>query len=199
MPDYRKLISAAIKITTFLFAAFGGFLTRIAPPDQTAASYPVGIVSFLALIALLVISALRGPVSTRLDRRRWTTAGIVCLAVALAAAFLYPAALSRFTYWYPPEKPLVRHVQASADDLTDLARDYIRRNPTDTEPGELERNLPSDQIWTKTAIARANRILLITYTWLVLSLATSTFCLVEANSMKSRRPAVAAGRAGGVH
>jgi hypothetical protein len=186
MRDYKGLLVWAIKVTSFLFAAFGGFLTRIAPPDQTAASYPVGIISFLVLIILLVVSALGRSAPGKNYRKRWIIVGVVCLTIALPAAFFYPALLNRYTYWYPPERPLSRHVQGSMNDLTDLANDYVRRNPSDISPAELERNLPSDQIWTKPAIAKANRLLLMTYCWLVLALATAIFSLVEANSPRAK-------------
>ena len=198
MRGYKKLLSWALEVTVFMFAAFGGFLTNIAPPNQTAASYPVGIMSFLVLITLLVITALGRNAPSKTYRKMWITAGVVCLAAALPAAFIYPAALSRYTYWYPPEKPLSRHVQASADDLTDLAKDFIRRGG-DTSPAELERNLPSDGIWTKPAIARANRILLMTYAWLVLALATAIFSLVEANSPGAKGSRVVAKARAGRH
>ncbi|HEY1984083.1 MAG TPA: hypothetical protein VGG85_01665 [Terracidiphilus sp.] len=183
MKNSKSLLVWAAELVTFLLSAFGGFLTKIAPPDQTDASFPTGIVSFLLLITLLIISALGQQTDSKHKRTSWITAGAVCLAMAIPAAFLYSSALNRYTYWYPPEKPLTRHVQASDKDLTELARDYIRRNPTDASAAELERNLPSDQIWSREAIAATNRYLLFTYLWLVLTLATAVFCLIEAKSI----------------
>jgi len=187
MTDYKGLLIWAVEVVTFVSSAFGGFLTRIAPPDQTGASYAVGIVSFLLLIVLLIVSAVGRRTTRKSKFKLWVIAGVCCLAMAIPAAFLYAAELDRYTYWYPPEKPVARHVQAPAADLTDLAKDYVGRNPGDSSAAELERNLPSDQIWHKEAVARANRILLVTYLWLVLTLATAVFCLIEANAFGWRR------------
>jgi hypothetical protein len=188
MKDYKGVLVWAVEVVTFITAAFSGFLTRIAPPDQTGASYAVGIVSFLLLITLLIVSAL-GRQTTRARNNLWIIAGGCCLAMAIPAAFLYSGQLDRYTYWYPPEKPVARHVQASADDLTELARDYVLRNPNDSSAAQLELNLPSDEIWNKKAVARTSRKLLLTYVWLTMSLATAVFCLIEANSLQLRSKA----------
>jgi hypothetical protein len=181
MKDYKGILVWGVEIVAFITSVFGGFLTKIAPPDQTGASYAVGIVSFLLLITLLLISALGRQPGKKARNKLWIIAGAACLAMAIPAAFVYSGELDRYTYWYPPEKPVARHVQASMNDLTELARDYVLKNPNDSSPAELERNLPSDQIWNKNAIARANRLLLLTYLWLVLSLSTAVFCLIEAD------------------
>jgi hypothetical protein len=186
MKDYKGILVWALEVVTFVTSAFGGFLTKIAPPDQTGASYAVGIVSFLVLIILLIVSALGRQPGRKTSNRLWIIAGALCLALAIPAAFLYSGELDRYTYWYPPEKPVARHVQASMDDLTELARDYAQRNTSDSSPAELERNLPSDQIWTRKALARTNRLLLLTYLWLVVALSTAVFCLIEANAFGLR-------------
>ena len=186
MRNAKDVLVWAAEVATFLLSAFGGFLTKIAPPGQTAASYPVGIVSFLVLITLLIISALGKQMDSKRKRKSWIIAGAACLVIAIPAAFVYSSALDRYTYWYPPEKPVARHVQASDKDLTELARDYIRRNPSEASAAELERNLPSDQIWNKQAIAKTNTYLLLTYLCLVLTLATAVFSLIEANSFRLR-------------
>ena len=37
MKDYKRIAVWALQIIGFFFAAFGGFLIKIAPPDQTGA------------------------------------------------------------------------------------------------------------------------------------------------------------------
>jgi len=194
MKNYKGLLISAIEVVTFLLSAFGGFLTRIAPPDQAGTPFAVGIVSFLLLIALLLVSAIARQSGRTAKPRAWTVAGACCFAIAVPAVFLYASALDRYTYWYPPEQPLARRVQASQSDLTELAKDYILRNPNDASAAELERNLPSDQIWNKPAVDRINRLLLLTYLWLVMALATALFCLIEANSSGLKPAARAAVR-----
>src|SRR6266567_6031324 len=167
MKDYKRIAAWAIEIATFFFAAFGGFLTKIAPPDQTGASYDVGVMSFFVLIVLLAISAAARGKQTEANRRRWMMAGIACFLLALPAVLLYRTAWEENTYSYPPEKPLQQHVRGSDADRTLLAEDWVREHPGDSSPAELEANLPYNQIWKPESIARANRRLLLTYGWVV--------------------------------
>ncbi|MGA2099387.1 MAG: hypothetical protein ABSH39_24170 [Candidatus Acidiferrum sp.] len=195
MKDYKRIAAWAIEIATFFFAAFGGFLTRIAPPDQTGASYAVGTLSFLVLIALLVVSALGRAKASRATRKRWIVGGVISFLVALPAVLLYYQAWQENTYSFPPERPLQQHVRGLDTDLTALARRWILEHPAEASPADLEANLPYNQIWKQESIIRANRLLLLTYGWMVLSLATAMFCLVEANAsaLTTRRKTGAVG------
>ena len=111
MKDYKRIAVWALQIIGFFFAAFGGFLIKIAPPDQTGASYDVGIMSFFVLIVLLTISAAARGRETKAHRRRWIIAGIVCFLIALPGVILYRTVWEDNTYSYPPEKPLSHHVR----------------------------------------------------------------------------------------
>jgi hypothetical protein len=187
MMNYKGVLTWGIEVVTFLFAAFGGFLTKIAPPDQTGASFAVGALSFLILIVLLVVTALGRQAPGNRYRKRWLAAGVILLLAALPAAYLYSEALNLYTYWYPPERPAERHVKGGDEYFTELAEEWAHANPTETSAGELERNLPYDQIWKPEGIAASNRRLLLTYAWLVLSIAAGVFGLIEANSPTVKR------------
>jgi hypothetical protein len=190
MNDYRRVAAWGIEIVTFLFAAFGGFLTRIAPPDQTGAFSAVGVVSFFVLIALLIVSALARQAPSETYRKRWIASGVVCFLLALPGVVLYRAAWEQNTYGYPPEQPkMVRHVKASDKDRTDSAQNWVRQHPDKASPAELEANLGYENVWKQEPIARANTQLLLTYGWLVLSLATAIFCLIEANAGSDKKNA----------
>ena len=54
----KDVLISGIEIASFLLAAFGGFLTDIAPPDEVNASFAVGMASVLVLIVLLLVSAI---------------------------------------------------------------------------------------------------------------------------------------------
>jgi hypothetical protein len=160
------------------------------PPDQTGASFGVGLMSFFVLIVLLVISAMAKAKRTKAVRRRWMISGVICFLAAVAGALVYMSALEACTYSYPPERPLERHVRGADKDRTPLATQWVRQHPLESTGADLEANLPYDQIWTPDSIRSANRRLLLTYGWLVLSLATAVFCLLEANSswLTSKHP-----------
>ena len=98
MRDYKQLLATFIEVVTFLLAAFGGFLKNIAPPDQVGASFPVGILSFLTLIVLMIVSALGRQSSAKNTGRRWILAGAILFLIALPSAFVYRHTASNFTY-----------------------------------------------------------------------------------------------------
>jgi len=179
MNDYKKLLTSFVEVVTFLLASFGGFLRKIAPPDQVGASYPVGILSFLMLILLLAIAAMARKTPTRTTAKRWTVAGILFFVLALPPSFLYPYLLSHYTY--PRDAELSRRqVGAPEKYLTPDARQYKLVNPG-ASVEDLSQSLPDGDVWMRPGIERTEFLLLGTYTCLVLTLAGSIFCLLEAN------------------
>jgi hypothetical protein len=190
MKDYKSALASFIEIVTFLLAAFGGFLKQIAPPSQVGASFPVGIVSFLMLIILMIFSALgRNALSDKV-RNRWIAAGIVFFLLALPASVIYPNALSKYTY--PPDAKLEDRKICSSDEyLTDDARAFKTAHHADATAQGLERNLPKGDVWTPQGITRAQQLLLAAYACLVLTISSAIFCLLEA-SLGSKTPVTAA-------
>jgi len=182
MKDYKKVLVSFVQVVLFLFLAFGGFLKMIVPPDETKTSYYVGILSFLVLITLLIVSAVARRAPGQKYRRAWITAGFVCFVLAIPAGFIYPRMLDKYTYSYPPEKPTEVRVKGSDRDLTDVAREWVTDNPLESSPGILARKLPKDDIWTRESIEHAKSVLLVSYGSLVLTLAIAIFCLIEANA-----------------
>jgi hypothetical protein len=179
MKDYKMLLTSFIEVTTFLLASFGGFLKKVAPPVQVGASYPVGMLSFLVLIILLIVSALGRRRPENASHKLWLAAGTVLFVLALTSGILYPSILSRYTY--PEQIGLdARKVRASDEYLTTDARQYRDANPSAT-PEDLEQNLPDNDVWTASGIERAETKLLVTYAVLVLSVAGAIFCLLESN------------------
>ena len=179
--SYKTLLGYFVGIVGFLFAAFGGFLTNIAPPDQSGAQFIVGISSFLALIALLIVAALARSAPGVQYRRRWIIAGVVAFVFVLPATYLYRQSLGQYTWWYPDNKPIHR-LRGLDSDFTPSVQDYLKQHPEDRDPKRLARNFEIDQIWTGPSVDHAGSRLSLLYAWLVLSLATSVFCLVEANT-----------------
>lgn len=185
--DYKGLLVPFVEIIVFLFAAFGGFLKSIAPPEQSGAPYIVGILSFLTLIALLIVAGVARSVPGEQYRRAWIFAGVLAFVAALPASFLYPQALAQHTWWYPPDKP-VQRLRGLDADFTQPVKDFLKSNPQERAPERLARNFELDQIWTRESIDRAASQLKELYAWLVLSLATAVFCLLEANTLETRSP-----------
>jgi hypothetical protein len=179
MKDFKGLLALFIEVVTFLFAAFGGFLKRIAPPDPVGAAYPVGIMSFLMLGILLFISAMSRHKATPAADRKWIIAGVALFLLALPPSFLYPYLLSLRTY---PHQSELRDRQISASDeyLTSDARRYKLSNPEATAE-DLTHNLPDGDVWSQAGLERTELELLVVYSCLVLTLSGTVFCLLEAN------------------
>jgi hypothetical protein len=183
MKDYKKLLTPFIQTVTFLLAAFGGFLRKVAPPADVGAFYPVGILSFLTLIVLLIISTLGRRKEGETAYKPWLIAGIVLFVVALPTSFLYPHMLGVYTY--PQNAPLEsRKISASDAHLTTDARGY-KSVHHDATAEELVQNFEDGDVWSKAGIEEAELQLLLCYAALVLSLAGAIFCLLEANSRRS--------------
>ncbi len=184
MEEYKKLLTPLIQSITFLLAAFGGFLKKVAPPVDVGAPYPIGIMSFLTLIILLIISTLGKDNKKETAYKPWLIAGIVLFIVALPTSFIYPHMLSVYTY--PQNAPLEsRKISASDSYLTTDARQYKSAHH-DATAEDLVRNFEDGDVWNQAGIQHAEIRLLLCYAGLVLSLASAIFCLLEANSRRGR-------------
>ncbi|MBF0559542.1 MAG: hypothetical protein HQL08_12280 [Nitrospirae bacterium] len=182
----RGLLTWAVEIIGFLFSAFGGFLTNIAPPNRTNTTFSVGIVSFLLLIILLIVTASGRQAPGSRYRKRWIAFGTICFLSALPAVLLYWQALQLNTYDFPCTGSSTRHLMAGVQELTVESKNWIETHPYEKSACDLEMNLPSDQIWDSSAMLAAGKRLMLLYTWLVISLSTALFSLVEANSPYGR-------------
>jgi hypothetical protein len=181
MTDYRRLLTLVVQVVVFLFSSFGGFLERVAPPEQSGARYVVGILSFLTLLALLSISAIARVAPGAKYRKGWIIAGVTASALAIPAAVMYPMSVRTYTWAYPSDKPVQR---IRGLEYSDLVKAYLKDNPgQSSDPNELAGKFEVSDLWTPDSISRASTRLLVLYGWLVLSLATAVFCLLEANSV----------------
>jgi hypothetical protein len=185
----KKLLTTFVEVVLFLFTAFSGFLTRIAPPPETNASFAVGIGSFFMLIILLAISAIAREATAKQLRKKWIKVGILCFVLAFPLGLSYSWVLNKLTYPYPPLPFTAVSQHVNGWELTETAKSFIREHPDKNSPGELEFNLPSTAIWTERSLSAAKMILLCHYTALILVLSTAIFCLVEANigGVRARR------------
>jgi hypothetical protein len=179
--DYKKVLVSFVQVVLFLFLAFGGFLKKIAPPDETNPSYYVGILSFLVLIILLIVSAIARRAPGAKYRRAWMSVGILCFALAIPSALIYPRMIQKYTY-RSPEKPTQLRVKGSKDGLQKAVKEWLQEQPVELDPSDLVRKFPAGQVWTPESIEHARMILLVSYGSLVLSLASAIFCLIEANA-----------------
>jgi hypothetical protein len=176
----KELLARGIEVVTFLFAMFGGFLTAIAPPEETDAKFAVGISSFFALVVLLFIAVFVKKSRQKKYQKIWLGVAAFAFLLSMPSAFFYKSYLNQLTFPYPPDKIKAEWVRGT--ELTPLAREYQASLPGIT-PAELVANFGGmgnrELVWTPNSINRAKLILLVNYTLLVMSLALTIFCLTE--------------------
>jgi hypothetical protein len=170
------LLVKGIQIIGVLFAAFGGFLGGIAPPQNADAKFAVGLSSCLALIILLFISAL----SKKKYRKVWLiSAGVLTVAIGFAA-YYYKNTYDALTFEYPPGSTSVEHIAGT--ELTSDAKEYKEKNYGISHSqllakfGGLENK---NEVWSEESISKARTKLTGSYVFLTLSIAGAIFALTE--------------------
>lgn len=176
-------LKRGVEVVTFVLGAFSGSLGKIAPPDETGAAFAVGIVSFAMLVILLIIMALAKGKLKAQHKKYWLSAAACLFIVFLSFAYIYDRDRARLTFFWPPEEEKQElYVGAGDDNLTPKAREAKAQHPELTA-GQLVAGFGGIEkrraVWPAEAIESAGRKLKVDYVILVLSLATSIFCLTE--------------------
>jgi hypothetical protein len=182
--NVRVILAKAFEAVTFLFAGFGFFLKKIAPPDRVSetgsgpAPFAVGLASVLAMLVLLYVSALAAQRRTQY-RRRWLIASGISLTIAPLLGLGYFLAQSRLTVAFPPDAP----------DHLWVAGTYLQSKPAELRAGGMSNGAlldyyggPKyiDKVWPAQAQDQAQIILVTLYVAFVLSVACTVFCITEA-------------------
>jgi nicotinamide riboside transporter PnuC len=172
----NSLLVKGIEIVGVLFAAFGGFLVGMAPPQAADAKFAVGLSSFLALIILFIISAL----AKRKYRRAWLIIAGVLAFVILFAGYYYKTNYDALTFEYPPGSTQVEHIAGT--ELTQEAREYKESHPGISNAqllakfGGLENK---GEVWMEESVSKGRTKLIGIYVFLVLAIASAIFALTE--------------------
>jgi len=168
-----------VQVVVFLFAAFGGFLKAVAPPDEAWPRFAVGAASFLTLCVLLYIAALSEGRPRRRHRPRWMAAATVALVATLALVISYGAIRDRYTFEDPANGS---EVFIRGTELTKQAKAYQALKPNDSLAdlvAAFRGVAVRTNVWTPASIRRAKLALTGAYVALVLSIAVTIFCLTE--------------------
>jgi hypothetical protein len=168
------ILVRAIEVVGILFAAFGGFLVGVAPPQDADARFAVGISSFFALIVLLFVSSLSG----KKYRRVWLTVAVVSFALTVAAAYYYKSNYDSLTFSFPNTEG--KHIAGTY--LTPKAQEERDKNPSISNMDLVTGfgGLPYvTRVWPDAAISAAKNKLVFSYVFLVTALALSIFALTE--------------------
>lgn len=182
----NKYLIKGIEIIGILFAAFGGFLVGVAPPQEADARFAVGLSSFLALIILFIISAS----SNKEYRKWWLISGIVLVFVILFAAYNYKSNYDALAFEYPPGNSQVRYVAGT--ELTQDAKTYKSEHPGLSNSQLLAKfgGLQNKgRVWVEESISSARTKLISSYLFLVLTIAGAIFALTEGVLVQTHKSA----------
>ena len=182
MMSAKAILARGIDVVIFLFAAFSGFLSNIAPPEETNVRFAVGIASFFTLIIYLFIASLSQ------GKKRWLISALVSFLIAIAATFFYLHNFDKLTFKYPLDSDS-QDLYIRGTEFTTDAEEYQKETPLLTASELVARfegpNYKS-RVWKSGSIRRARIILTINYVILVLSIASTIFCLVEGLLVRSK-------------
>lgn len=179
-------LGRGVQLVAFLFGAFSGFFSSVAPPDETNPQFTVGIASFGVLILFLIIIAIA---RSRRLKYVWIGAAVVLFAVFLVFAFKYQDDRAQLTIMWPrvgDDQKL--YPVGDPYGLTRDAAEKVRNDPSLTPVvlvaryGGIAKARSIDartQIWTHESIRASARTLLRDYLILVLSVCGAIFCLTE--------------------
>ena len=179
--DTKTVIARAIEVVTFILAAFNFFLPSVAPPEQAAQSFAVGLGSLIALCVLLFFTALAKDLPAKKYRTRWLAFAAVGIVATTAAGIYYYSIYEEYTFVYPPgASDAPRYI--AGDEFTPEASRYSRESGV-TGPADLLYDyggLPArHEVWSPESLLRTKRLLATTYIALLLLFSATIFSLTE--------------------
>ncbi len=183
----KFLIKRAVVVVTLLFAVFSGFLGDFAPPEEVDATFAVGFGSFIVLIVLFIASALARERSSIKRRRRWLMIAIIFFAASIASGLVYKRNFDWLIFAYPPESTEANYIAGTK--LTPEAQRYqvtraVSQAQLVAKFGGMQNR---HRVWTPESLYQAKMILVVNYLVLVLSLASTIFCLTEVVLVEVRK------------
>ena len=171
-------MTKAIEVVIFLFAAFGHFLTNIAPPDENNTSLAIGLASFVSLGILLWISALSTKRKSKKTKRRWLISSAIAIVLAVISTVVYIQIYDRYTFIFPPQNPQERFMNGL--EMSKEASDYAVQNKLSKSQLVYHYGIENiDEIWSTQGINQAKFRLMIVYLLMVIGFSTGFFCLTE--------------------
>jgi hypothetical protein len=177
--DKKEIIIKAVELVTFLFAAFGQFLLKIAPPDSRSFSFVTGISSLLLLAILLLLSSVTKKRKSKNVKRNWIIGSLLLLIIGAVIGFIYKSKLDNNTvvfqtqskeYAYVIGNTLTRDASVYKDSLSLSNKELINHF------GGPEK---INEVWSEKSIQEAHFQLNLLYTLFVLFLCSSIFSIIE--------------------
>ena len=176
-----RILAVAVEVVAFLFAAFGGFLVGIAPPDEADASFAVGLGSVLALGVLLWMAAAKRSWFRGRRRKVLLLLAAGCLVLAAVVSTSYWHQRDRLTFPYPPGQVEPRYLAGT--EFTAPGRRYVETHGETKTLSEMVDEFGGlanrERIWTRESMGRARMLLIGLYLASVLTISVGIFSLTE--------------------
>jgi len=172
-----------MSLVVFVFAAFGGVLTNLAPPSATPGdthNAAIGLASLIALILLLAVEYVVA-MSPKVKSARLIllVAAIIGSVTFVFTALNYRSDFATSTFMHDPDCGGERGRFIMGSELTPAAKIFSEQRKTNG-PDDLMcqagATLPTE-IWTRDSILRAEARLVRNYQVLVISLTLALFTL----------------------
>ncbi|HWI93205.1 MAG TPA: hypothetical protein VNT20_18130 [Flavisolibacter sp.] len=184
------VLKNAIQIIITLFASFGGFLLKIAPPNGAAVKLPLGIAQILSLALLLYLSAF-SVYSLVLNKKRfkrnyrsWLIACSMLLLATTASSFGYFDNYQRLVIKVPNWDTTFIRGQLTQDAIKTCSDEYKIHDVDRCENTLLGDYYTIDEVvegrlWSKDSMRRSEMKLLIWYIGFVVFLSGAIFSALE--------------------
>lgn len=177
----KTIVGRLVQLISFLFGLFGGFFKTIAPPEEAAASFAVGLASVVSLLLFMVLAY----VCKRWQKSSRARNVLLAVAAGLAvlgtvAGFVYRSELSARTFEYPPGASRAEYIAGT--ELTEDASAYKAGNKslTDSELVAKFGGIPfRDRVWPAPSRHHSATVLTGWYVAFVVSVFGAVFCLTE--------------------
>lgn len=181
----KDLITKAVELVTFLFAAFGQFLLKIAPPTESNTSFSIGVSSFILLGVLLLVASVTKKRQSKRMKHKWIIVSVFLLIMGAVAGYVYKTNMDKYTLIIPVENSDLKLIIGK--EFTADARKYAEENPGSLKELVMSFGLENiDEIWTRESRRKTDLMLNINYTLFVLFICSAIFCIIEGLATNSK-------------
>lgn len=175
----KNVLVKGSEAVIFLFTAFGGYLTRYAPPNGTDAVFFIGLSQFIALFVLFFISALSNQILKNRFKIIWIILALISLIIFVTSSLFYIDNYRNLSIDFPPTDNSERVLIGT--EYTDSAQSLLDEN-NDWKAQDVLSYLgilKKETVWTKESIDEARDKLNFSYVLMIVSLSIALFSLIE--------------------
>lgn len=191
-----KILKSAASLITYFFTIGGSFLLNIAPPKSLITGTNIlsltGLVTIISLAVLLIIKAIIKLSSKQKAKKHhvmWFIIGVFTFSVFCVSATKYFIALDSKTFSYFDDIKVIKGDTLQANALSAKNESELK-NGIDLSDADLLAKFGGINnitfVWKKDSVKENEHLLNLLYVLTVISIAISTFSLIEGVLEKGR-------------